>query len=242
MLDLGHNQLTELPEELGELTGLRDFLYLHDNRLGSLPSSLQRLTRLRYLNISQNAFEEFPECVCGMTSLIELRVSDNPLTALPEALGRLAQLRELHLRNTKVAELPDSLGMLRELRHIDLRGNPLRALPLTLTGLPRLEARRALGNNPGSAGLAGRTRRARLRGLSLRPVVLRQDLHHDPVGDQLPDLFNLFIRHSNAAPGPIALQVGFPHCPWPLGSPCIRMSPPGWTPSFRARARSDSFG
>ncbi len=39
----------------------------------SLPSPLRRLNRLRYLNFSENAFEEIPECVSGMTSLIELR-------------------------------------------------------------------------------------------------------------------------------------------------------------------------
>jgi Leucine-rich repeat (LRR) protein len=47
MLDLGHNQLTNVPEALGRLEGLTDFLYLHDNRLTSLPSSLARLTKLR---------------------------------------------------------------------------------------------------------------------------------------------------------------------------------------------------
>lgn len=30
-LDLGHNELTQLPETLGEITGLSGFLYLHDN-------------------------------------------------------------------------------------------------------------------------------------------------------------------------------------------------------------------
>ena len=34
-LDLGHNQLAELPVELGNLTEINDFLYLHDNRLES---------------------------------------------------------------------------------------------------------------------------------------------------------------------------------------------------------------
>ena len=76
MLDLGHNQLTRVPEALGDLEGLTDFLYLHDNRLTSLPSSLERLTKLRYLNISENAFEIWPESVCGMASLSELRASD----------------------------------------------------------------------------------------------------------------------------------------------------------------------
>ena len=37
MLDLGHNRLEKIPAQLGELTALRDFLYLHDNHLTDLP-------------------------------------------------------------------------------------------------------------------------------------------------------------------------------------------------------------
>ena len=37
MLDLGHNQLTRVPDVLADLESLTDFLYLHDNRLTSLP-------------------------------------------------------------------------------------------------------------------------------------------------------------------------------------------------------------
>src|ERR1039458_10113811 len=40
MLDLGHNQLTRVPDALADLDGLTDFLYLHDNRLTSLPAPL----------------------------------------------------------------------------------------------------------------------------------------------------------------------------------------------------------
>ena len=35
-LDLGHNLLMDLREALGLLTGLSDYLYLHDNRLTAL--------------------------------------------------------------------------------------------------------------------------------------------------------------------------------------------------------------
>src|SRR5688572_11738337 len=66
MLDLGHNELADLPVALGELVNLSDFLYLHDNQLRSLPASLARLTKLRYLNVSNNQFTALPEVICEL--------------------------------------------------------------------------------------------------------------------------------------------------------------------------------
>jgi Leucine-rich repeat (LRR) protein len=63
MPDLGHNQLTRVPDVLAGLDSLTGFLYLHNNRLSSLPAPLERLTSLRYLNIGENAFEALPESV-----------------------------------------------------------------------------------------------------------------------------------------------------------------------------------
>ena len=51
-LDLGHNELAELPNELGTLVKLRDFLYLHDNQLDSLPQSLEGVWRRLFLRWS----------------------------------------------------------------------------------------------------------------------------------------------------------------------------------------------
>src|SRR6516162_4330932 len=72
-LDLGHNQLASLPQNLGDLTELSDFLYLHDNRLTTVPSSIRRLQKLRYLNISDNLISAFPGSICSLSNLIELR-------------------------------------------------------------------------------------------------------------------------------------------------------------------------
>lgn len=135
MLDLGHNRLGKVPDALADLDGLTDFLYLHANRLTSLPPSLERLTKLRYLSISSNGFVALPECICGMAGLIELRACDNQLTSLPESLGRLSRLRELHVRNNRLISLPQSIGTLLELRQLDLRGNPLTDLPAALAAL-----------------------------------------------------------------------------------------------------------
>lgn len=139
MLDLGHNRITHMPDELGNLDSLIEFLYLHDNKLSALPSSLSKLTKLRYLNISENAFDMLPECVCSMSGLIELRASDNSLASLPPSIERLSRLRELHLRNNKLTTLPENIGNMQALRQIDLRGNPLAQLPGILADLPRLE-------------------------------------------------------------------------------------------------------
>ena len=139
MLDLGHNKLRQIPESLGSLEGLADFLYLHDNELAELPASLRRLIRLRYLNISKNTFENLPAAVTQMSGLIELRATDNRMTNLPPSISGLTRLRELHVRNNRLTTLPDTIGSLIELRLIDLRGNPIATLPESLLKLPRLE-------------------------------------------------------------------------------------------------------
>src|SRR5689334_141729 len=72
MLDLGHNRLTRVPDAVGDLHALTDFLYLHDNYLTDLPPALARLTRLRYLNISDNRLAALPDSVCAMTALVGL--------------------------------------------------------------------------------------------------------------------------------------------------------------------------
>jgi len=139
MLDIGHNQLTRVPDTLGDLDGLTDFLYLHDNRLTRLPDSIARLTRLRYLNVSDNALTTLPSAICAMGALVELRASGNQLMSLPAGIGRLSRLRELHLRGNRLTALPHTVADLHELRQLDLRGNPLTSLPEGLAWLPRLE-------------------------------------------------------------------------------------------------------
>jgi Leucine-rich repeat (LRR) protein len=109
-VDLGHNRLAEVPEELGDLAELSDFLYLHDNQPEALPCRLERLKKLRYLNISENRFAIFPEVVCGMSGLVELRATDNQIAELPDSIGRLAGLWELHLRNNRLRSLPNGNG------------------------------------------------------------------------------------------------------------------------------------
>ncbi|MCB1935827.1 MAG: hypothetical protein KDF59_07790 [Nitrosomonas sp.] len=53
MLYAGNNQLTILPETLGQLSQLTE-LKLENNRLITLPSSLSKLNKLKRLEVSDN--------------------------------------------------------------------------------------------------------------------------------------------------------------------------------------------
>ena len=87
MLDLGHNAFDALPDALGRLAGLSDYLYLQHNRLSEVPASLGDLRRLKYLNIGGNRFSALPDAVSRMTGLRDLLLRGNALTDLPASLG-----------------------------------------------------------------------------------------------------------------------------------------------------------
>jgi len=133
-LDLGHNLLSSLPS-LARLQAL-EILYVHDNRLGVLPSWIVELGALTYLNAAENGLELVPP-LDGLARLVELRLMYNSLTDV----GPLpASLRELHLRGNVLSTVPESVRGLGELRVLDLRANRLAgALPAWLAELPRLE-------------------------------------------------------------------------------------------------------
>ena len=163
MLDLGHNQLTNVPDALGHLEALTDFLYLHDNQLRSLPASLGKLRLLRYLNLSDNAFEVLPEAVAGMCGLVELRAEQNRLASLPNWIGDLGLLRELHLRGNRLTSVPGIHRATARPATVGLAGQS-GGPPSVCDCQPAAarQARPALGHNVAVARLAGRSRGPRL--------------------------------------------------------------------------------
>ena len=104
-LDLSGNQLTSVPEALGQLSQLQR-LDLSSNRLTSVPEALGQLSQLQRLDLSSNRLTSVPEALGQLSQLQQLYLSDNQLTSVPEALGQLSQLQVLDLHGNPALELP----------------------------------------------------------------------------------------------------------------------------------------
>jgi GTPase SAR1 family protein len=142
-LDLSSNQLTALPDWLGQLTQLTN-LNLSSNKLTTLPPSLGQLTQLTSLNLSTNQLTTLPSSLRQLTQLTYLNLSINQLTVLPEFLSNLTQLEELHIWENKITNIPDRFAHLSKLKRLWVGavnlGNPIGQIPNWIQNFAELEA------------------------------------------------------------------------------------------------------
>lgn len=162
--------LTRFPEEIFDLADSLEVLDLSHNQLSHLPEDLPRLHRLRVLFLSYNQFEVVPEVVgrCPHLSMIGFKgnqiahlppealppqtrwliLTDNRLEALPDRLGSLPKLEKLMLAGNRLRRLPETMAHCQNLALLRLAANQLEELPDWLITLPRL-AWLAYAGNPG---------------------------------------------------------------------------------------------
>ncbi|XP_060116664.1 protein flightless-1 homolog [Heteronotia binoei] len=144
VLDLSYNQLTECPRELENAKNML-VLNLKHNSIDSIPNQLFiNLTDLLYLDLSDNKLESLPPQMRRLVHLQTLILDNNPLMhAQLRQLPAMIALQTLHLRNTQRTQsnLPTSLEGLVNLTDVDLSCNDLSRVPeclYTLSNLRRL--------------------------------------------------------------------------------------------------------
>ncbi len=138
-LNLWHTPITALPESVRRLTNLQT-LDLSFTRITALPESLGQLAKLQALDLTGTPITALPESLGQLAKLQTLDLRATPITALPESLGQLANLQALYLGDTQIAALPESLGQLANLQALSLSGTQIAALPESLGQLANLQA------------------------------------------------------------------------------------------------------
>ncbi|MET7243009.1 leucine-rich repeat-containing protein kinase family protein [Methylobacterium sp. EM32] len=135
-LDLGQNDLTALPADLGRLRRLK-VLFCSGNRFAQLPPVLGDCVALSQVGFRGSGIAEVP-AESLPPDLRWLTLTDNRIATLPAALGARPLLQKLMLAGNRLRALPESLGDARNLELLRIAANGFEALPACLTALPRL--------------------------------------------------------------------------------------------------------
>ncbi|XP_051137604.1 receptor-like protein EIX2 isoform X1 [Andrographis paniculata] len=118
----------EIPESLGNLSGLEELDISFNKLVGLIPSSFRKLKALRWLSLFSNQLSgEIPESLGNLSGLEELDISFNKLVGLiPSSFRKLKALRWLRLSSNQLSgQIPESLGNLSGLEVLDISFNKL---------------------------------------------------------------------------------------------------------------------
>lgn len=151
-LYLSHGEFSVFNPKIVHMKDLKQ-LDISDNVIAVIPSSINKLSKLEFLNVSKNKIIEFPD-ISGITKLDTLLIKENKLKTLPKGIEKLQELtwidasfnqlsflpdlknmkklKSALLRNNNLTEFPKELLEMPQLKNIDLRGNPIKSIPPNL--------------------------------------------------------------------------------------------------------------
>ncbi|XP_030629329.1 PH domain leucine-rich repeat protein phosphatase 1 [Chanos chanos] len=184
-VDLSYCSLEKLPPNLLYSQDLTHLNLKHN----FLPADhtlqqLQRFSRLKSLNLSNNHLGNFPLEICSISTLTEVNLSCNCLTSIHPNVGNMSNLQTFLLDGNLLSALPAELGSLQRLCYLGLSFNEFSSLPMVLERLPAVERLCMAGNRLSELALQS------FRLLHVRHVDLRLNQISRAIPDE-PD----FLRH-----------------------------------------------
>jgi Leucine-rich repeat (LRR) protein len=123
-LELPNKDITEMPDELGELTQI-EYLDLSYNNLKEFPKGIFKLHNLKHLYLTRNQIHEIPAEILELKKLNFLDISYNQLHNISSSIGTLESLVTLDLSYNYIKELPLEIINLMSLKKLFLEDNPL---------------------------------------------------------------------------------------------------------------------
>lgn len=148
ILDLSHNALSTLPDELAQLTKLK-IIFASQNKFEHLPEVLGKLPNLEMVGFKSNQIKTVTEKSLP-AQLRWLILTDNVIETLPNSLGERPRLQKLALAGNQLTYLPQTLAQAHNLELVRISANKLTECPEQLLNLPNL-AWFAFAGNPFSA-------------------------------------------------------------------------------------------
>ncbi|XP_053812713.1 PH domain leucine-rich repeat-containing protein phosphatase 1 [Vidua chalybeata] len=152
-VDLSCCSLEHLPanlfysQDLTHLNLKQNFLRLNPSPSTSRAlSELQRFTKLKSLNLSNNNLGDFPLAVCSIPTLTELNVSCNALRSIPAVVGEMHNLQTFLLDGNFLQSLPDELEHIHQLSYVSLSFNEFTDIPGVLEKLTAMDKLCMSGN------------------------------------------------------------------------------------------------
>ncbi|KAL9956290.1 hypothetical protein ACROYT_G037750 [Oculina patagonica] len=150
-LDLSANNISKLPDTMGELKKLEKLqlgsticelerrAFQNGNWLLTLPSSFGWMVNLQKLHLDENQLVELPESFGSLVNLEWVDFGQNRLQSLPPSFCSLARLWYLQLSQNYLKTLPDNFGNLTSLIELRLNNNYLTELPSSFANLTNLQ-------------------------------------------------------------------------------------------------------
>ncbi|XP_021053710.1 PH domain leucine-rich repeat-containing protein phosphatase 1 [Mus pahari] len=135
---------------------------------------LQRFTKLRSLNLSNNHLGAFPSAVCSIPTLAELNVSCNALREVPAAVGDMQNLQTFLLDGNFLQSLPAELESMQQLSYLGLSFNEFTDIPEVLEKLTAVDKLCMAGNCIETLRLQALRRMPHIKHVDLRLNILRK--------------------------------------------------------------------
>lgn len=123
-IDLGHLNLSKIPEEVYELTHLKTLI------LGSHRSKNRG---------GMNSISSISDKIVKLQNLENIYLSDNFIQSLPQSIIQLKKLKTLGLTRNEIVEIPEIIFQITSLETLYLSGNPLRDISLKILDLYNLQ-------------------------------------------------------------------------------------------------------
>ncbi|XP_066572616.1 PH domain leucine-rich repeat-containing protein phosphatase 1 [Amia ocellicauda] len=108
---------------------------------------LQRFSKLRSLNLSNNHLRDFPVAICDIPTLTEVNLSCNCLSSVHATVGTMHNLQTFLLDGNCLSSLPSELGNLQHLSYLGLSFNEFAEVPPVLERLSAVEKLCMSGNS-----------------------------------------------------------------------------------------------